>query len=108
MEFIIGITGLVLVLIVIYLASPSIFNLVSSLDQDIFGRQLLYHNNNNINGGGNNLILYDMSDEYESDEDNITVIDISKPVTNQQPKPKKRFRDNNNLMLLSVDDELDQ
>merc|ERR1712129_532513 len=96
-EVVIAIIGLIVLLLIIYMISPSIFNLVSSLDQDMFGgrKQKL------LNGNGD-------GDEYETDEDNITMIDISKPVENvtMPNQPKRKYKNSNNLMLMSVDDQL--
>merc|ERR1711933_623803 len=39
LEVVIAVTVLIILLLIIYLLSPSIFNMVSSLDQDIFGRR---------------------------------------------------------------------
>ena len=102
----IAVTVLIVLLLIIYLMSPSIFNLVSSLDQDIFGRRQKL-----LNGSDNaNVMRIDngFGDEYETDEDNITMIDISKPVQNttMPNKPKRKYKNGSNLMLMSVDDQM--
>ena len=84
------------------MAAPSIFNLISALDQDIFGnkKQELLLN-------GDTFVDEEDNDEYESDEDrHITVIDISQNVQNptMPNKPKRKYSNSNNLMLMSVDD----
>ena len=107
LEIVIVITALIVLLLIIYVLSPSIFNLVSSLDQNIYGgrKQKL------LNGGSSKGMIIN-NDEYESEEDdesNITVIDISKPVQNptmpKKPQRKYSASTSKNLIMMSIDDE---
>ena len=74
LELIITMVAAILLLLVIYAVSPSIFSLVSSLDQDISGGG---RNAKLLNGGGMRIEDWN-EDEYDSDEDKgVTLIDIS-------------------------------
>jgi len=133
LEIVIAITALIVALIMIYTLSPSIFNLVSTLDQDsmLFASHHHHHANSkkqkllnvddvvdgdNDDERGIKLSMHthtedDYVDEYDSDEEDtqITVIDISQPVQNptMPKKPKRKYSNNHNLMLMSVDEQID-
>ena len=96
--------AVIMLLVIIYAASPSIFNLVSTLDRDISGSG---RNAKLLNG--NAMRIEDWNeDEYDSDEDNrVTVIDVSQSEQTEPSKPKRKYSKPNNLMLMSVDDEVD-
>lgn len=108
---IIAITVIIVLLLIIYISSPSIFNLVSALDQDIFeNRKQKLLKNGGKRDGTMILNVNGNDDEYESEEDDetqITVIDISQPVENptMPKKPKRKYSNSNNLMMMSIDDD---